>query len=231
MRAALFLLLAWGALLVTPPFDLAAGRGSGRTPQVVFDATTIDFGTVFEGDGVTCVLRCRNVGREEIRLVRSQGSCGCVALVAEPGLRIPAGGARSIQVRFRTEARVGPQRPYVKLWTDEGDEPIVVRLKGFVERVASLEPRAVHAEVAAGEEREAVVRLRFLREVRCPGIDSIGALLRVDPDWESGVLRLRIRAPTAPGPAASEVVVGFDIDGRRHRVTVPVLIAVREGKP
>jgi hypothetical protein len=234
MHRALFLLVAWGAVTLPAPWVGGhwGGPASGGPPSGLrFAETTHDFGTVIEGDDPSHVFRCRNTSATAIRLLRAHGSCGCVAAVLEPETLIQPGAAASVRVVLHTDAKVGSQRAHVRLWTDEGVDPIELRMDGRVERVVSVEPRAVYAELAAGEERSVRVRVEFLRPVAGTSAGTVGSLLRVEPDWEEGQLHLRIRAPAAPGTFQDEVDVGFDLGAERRRLGIPVRITVRrEGK-
>lgn len=235
MHRALFLLVAWGALTLPAPWvgDKRGGPASGGRPSALrFAETARDFGTVIEGDDASHVFRCRNTSATAIRLLRAHGSCGCVAAVLEPETLIQPGATTSIHVVLHTEAKVGDQHAHVRLWTDEGVDPIELRMHGRVDRVVSVEPRAVYAELAAGEERSERVRVEFLRSVAGASAGVVGNLLRVEPDWGEGRLDLRIQAPAMPGAFQDEVDVGFDLGAERRHVRIPVRITVRrDGKP
>lgn len=87
------------------------------------DRSTVDIGSVPQGEPQEAWFVVRNTGTEPMHLLRSKSDCGCTA-VAIDQLPIPPGGHRIVVIDFNGHAAVGPLKRTVQVFTD-GDPPIL----------------------------------------------------------------------------------------------------------
>ncbi len=97
-------------------------------PQLKFDKTEHDFGTINEGDVVETVFSFTNVGKSELIITSAKGSCGCT--VPEwPREPIMPGEEGQIKVKFNSYRKPNLQQKQITLVTntDEGKEILKIR--------------------------------------------------------------------------------------------------------
>lgn len=96
-----------------------------------FEATTIDFGTVFEGTRVTSAIKMNNGGAAPIKVVDVSASCGCTTVESEPSFVLLPGQQRSVAVQLDTANNTGPIEKRVTVFACEGKQrlkfPITMR--------------------------------------------------------------------------------------------------------
>lgn len=107
-----------------------------------FEMTTVDYGTIEQGSDPYRFFKFTNTGNAPLVITNAKGSCGCT-VPTYPKEPVPPGESGEIKVRYDTN-RVGPFTKRVTLTTNVGDEPIVLTIKGKVEKKAE-EPAGVPA--------------------------------------------------------------------------------------
>lgn len=99
-----------------------------------FEETSYDFGTLYEGDDATHEFKFKNIGKDTIKLTRSdvKASCGCTTpkVSEEP---ILANGTGIVSAQYGTQGRVGPFTKTVTVFY-KGNTEKVLMIKGIVER-------------------------------------------------------------------------------------------------
>ncbi len=107
----------------------AAAQKAGAA--IEFETTDHDFGTIpFKGDG-TFEFVFRNTGKEPLLLTNVRSSCGCT--VPEwPKEPINKGKQGVIKVRYNTRIS-GSFAKSISVYTNAGEEPIVLVIRGKVE--------------------------------------------------------------------------------------------------
>lgn len=110
--------------------------------QMEFEATTVDYGTIEQGSDPYRFFNFANTGNAPLVITNAKGSCGCT-VPTYPKEPVPPGESGEIKVRYDTN-RVGPFTKRVTLTTNVGEEPIVLTIKGKVEKKAE-EPAGVPA--------------------------------------------------------------------------------------
>ncbi|MEL7223059.1 MAG: DUF1573 domain-containing protein [Bacteroidota bacterium] len=106
--------------------------------QMVFTETTLDYGTIEQGSDPYRFFQFSNTGNAPLVITNAKGSCGCT-VPTYPKEPIAPGNDGEIKVRYDTN-RVGPFTKRVTLTTNVGDEPIVLTIKGKVEKKAEEAP-------------------------------------------------------------------------------------------
>jgi hypothetical protein len=127
---------------VSPPVESADGH-SGMAPQpnpvsnqlplteIVFDSTTIRFGTVRQGERLDLVYHFRNAGPNPLKIEAIKPSSGAVTATG-PIDTIPPGGEDDIRVFFNTYGTWGDRNTTVSIVYNGNPSVIVLTLKGHV---------------------------------------------------------------------------------------------------
>lgn len=145
-RISLFLVLALGlsisltAQTTVAPAEQAVETPSTEGPQMVFTSMEVDYGTIEQGSDPYRFFQFTNSGTAPLVITNAKGSCGCT-VPTYPKEPILPGNDGEIKVRYDTN-RVGPFTKRVTLTTNAGEEPIVLTIKGKVEK-APEEPAGV----------------------------------------------------------------------------------------
>ena len=111
-------------------------------PNMKFEVTEIDYGTIEKGSDPLRVFNFVNTGTEPLIIKHAKGSCGCT-VPKYPKEPILPGESSKIEVRYDTK-RVGPFSKTVTLTTNEIAQKRVLRIKGKVNKPAP-EPEAIPA--------------------------------------------------------------------------------------
>ena len=138
-------LFSIGILILTSMFSLAqeATPAAGETkanpnaPEVVFEQTTHDFGTIQKGDECSYEFKFKNAGKEPLILSNCQASCGCTTPVC-PKEPVVSGGAGSIKVKYDSN-RVGVFSKTISITSNAKNSPVVLTIKGKVDAPAQEE--------------------------------------------------------------------------------------------
>lgn len=83
------------------------------------EATTIDFGRVFEGSKVTCPLKLTNTSGRAVKVVDVSTSCGCTTIESETEFTLQPGEEKSITIQLSTSGNTGPMEKRVTVFTNE----------------------------------------------------------------------------------------------------------------
>lgn len=97
-----------------------------------FESVVIDYGDIEQGSEPLRVFTFENVGTEPAIIKNAKGSCGCTVPVW-PKEPIMMGEKSQIEVRYDTK-RIGKFTKTVKLTTNYSDSPIVLTIKGNVNK-------------------------------------------------------------------------------------------------
>lgn len=108
-------------------FTLAAQSG----PKMTFEDTTVDYGTIEQNADPFRVFTFTNTGNAPLVITNAKGSCGCT-VPTYPKEPIAPGAKAEIKVRYDT-SRVGPFTKRITINTNEGEEPVVLTIKGKVD--------------------------------------------------------------------------------------------------
>jgi hypothetical protein len=124
------------ALLFVAGMSLT-GYAQSNGPEITFEETTIDYGTIAEKSDGTREFVFRNTGNEPLIIERAQGSCGCT--VPEwPRDPIMPGQENKIKVTYDTR-RLGAISKSVRIYSNatntDAQGVTTLRIKGKVEKV------------------------------------------------------------------------------------------------
>ncbi len=99
-------------------------------PEITFDKTVHDYGTVpYKGDG-KCEFKFTNTGKEPLILTNVRSSCGCT-VPKWPREPILPGQSEVIHVEYKTN-RIGRINKTVTVQSNAENSAVVLRIKGEV---------------------------------------------------------------------------------------------------
>lgn len=99
-------------------------------PKMTFESTTVDYGTIAQSSEPLRVAKFTNTGDEPLVITNAKGSCGCT-VPKWPKEPIMPGESAQIEIRYDTK-RVGPINKTVKITTNEGGDPVVLKVVGKI---------------------------------------------------------------------------------------------------
>ncbi len=127
----LFVMLVAFASFVVAQTDATTPVKVGG-PNMKFESLEVDYGTIDQGADPIRVFKFTNVGTEPLVIKSAKGSCGCT-VPTYPKEPILPGASNEIKVKYDTN-RPGPFTKRVTLTTNVGEEPIVLTIKGVVNK-------------------------------------------------------------------------------------------------
>ncbi|MEA3448211.1 MAG: DUF1573 domain-containing protein [Bacteroidota bacterium] len=101
-------------------------------PGISFDKTEHDYGTIERKSNGDCTFTLTNSGTKALILTNVQSSCGCAA-VEWPHRPIKPGQNKTLTIRYDTR-RVGSFSKSIKVYSNATDAPVVLSIKGTVEK-------------------------------------------------------------------------------------------------
>ena len=100
-------------------------------PQISFNETQINFGTIEQGESFEHDFKFTNTGDAPLLINAAKGSCGCT--VPEwPKEQIAPGAEGNIHVKFNSRGKRGNQHKTVTLTTNAEPAQVVLHLNGTV---------------------------------------------------------------------------------------------------
>jgi hypothetical protein len=103
-----------------------------NAPEITFEKTTHDYGTVVYGGDGTCFFKFTNTGKEPLILQQPQSSCGCT-VPTWPKEPVLPGESNEIKVTYNTK-KVGPINKTVTVRSNAKNNTVVLRIAGKVEQ-------------------------------------------------------------------------------------------------
>lgn len=121
-----------------------APSASLAQPKIVVDKTEIDLGTIYNGDNKSAKIVLKNGGKDTLRIMAIQPSCGCTT-VKEPKQALGPGESDVAEVAFNsTGYRGGVIKHFVVVSNDPRSPNLTIALKADVRE--ELEP-VTHSSV------------------------------------------------------------------------------------
>lgn len=103
-------------------FSLATAVAQTSGPQLVWEKSTHDFGTVQEGSVVSHTFQFTNKGKEPLILTAVQPTCGCTVPNDWPKDPILPGGMGKITVSFNSSGRAGNNTKVIRVVSNASNE-------------------------------------------------------------------------------------------------------------
>ncbi len=118
--------LLLGANIYAQDGDVAPAEG----PVMDMESVDVDYGTIDQHSDPLRKVNFTNTGTEPLVIKNARGSCGCTVPLY-PKEPIMPGESDVIEIRYDTK-RLGPFSKTVKITTNEGNDPIVLKVHGKV---------------------------------------------------------------------------------------------------
>jgi len=109
-------------------------------PKMTFEQTTVDYGEIEQNSDPLRTFKFMNDGSEPLIIKHAKGSCGCT-VPKYPKEPIMPGENAVIEVRYDTK-RLGPFNKSIRLTTNVKDQPIMLYIKGKVNKAPAGLPAA-----------------------------------------------------------------------------------------
>ena len=108
-----------------------------NAPEITFEETIHDFGTLQKGDECAFEFKFKNTGKEPLILANCQASCGCTT-PACPKEPIGPGMSSSVKVKYDSN-RVGIFTKTITVTSNAKNSPVTLTIKGKIEGPAQEE--------------------------------------------------------------------------------------------
>jgi hypothetical protein len=111
------------------------GNENPNQASFKFHDEEFNFKTIKQGESVNHEFTFTNTGKEPLVIANAQGSCGCT-VPTWPKEPIAPGATGVIKVTFNSAGKMGMQDKTVTLNSNAKQNPMVLHLKGNVEKPA-----------------------------------------------------------------------------------------------
>jgi hypothetical protein len=108
-----------------------AANESADKPEITFEETNFDFGTIKEGSKVTHAFKFKNTGKADLIIGDARGNCGCT-VPKYPTQPIEPGESGVIDVEFNSAGKHGKQNKTVSLVTNSIPSTKILTITGEV---------------------------------------------------------------------------------------------------
>ena len=108
-------------------------------PAFKFETETINYGKIISGSDGVRVFEFTNIGKSPLIISRVQASCGCT-VPKKPDQPIMPGEKCKIEVSYDTK-RLGGFSKAITIFSNAKNERKMVKIRGYVEKNASLEKK------------------------------------------------------------------------------------------
>ena len=124
-----FVLLIFAAFTLQAQ-DVQPVPADPNAPEISFDKTVHDYGTIVQGSDGTCEFKFTNTGKEPLILQKPVSSCGCT-VPTWPQEPVLPGKSDVIKVTYATH-NVGPINKTVTVTSNAKTARVVLSIKGNV---------------------------------------------------------------------------------------------------
>ncbi len=114
------------------PVEPSVAVPSGPLTTMEFEASTLNFGTVIDGEIVNRTFKFKNTGSEPLIISDAKGSCGCT-VPQKPTAPIAPGENGEITVQFNSKGKMGQRNQKVTVTANTNPAQTFVYLNGTVE--------------------------------------------------------------------------------------------------
>jgi hypothetical protein len=108
-----------------------ATNESAEKPEITFEETNFDFGTIEEGSKVIHAFKFKNTGEADLIIGDARGNCGCT-VPKYPTQPIAPGESGVIDVEFNSAGKHGKQNKTVSLVTNSIPSTKILTITGEV---------------------------------------------------------------------------------------------------
>ncbi len=109
-------------------------KNDANYPQIQFDKTLVDLGTIKEDAIVERAFEFTNTGNADLVIIDVKGSCGCT-VPTKPSEPIKPGKRGKISVKYTAKNKVGPQKPTITVISNAQHTVEKLKLETWVEQI------------------------------------------------------------------------------------------------
>ncbi|MFH1298101.1 MAG: DUF1573 domain-containing protein [Bacteroidota bacterium] len=118
-----------------------------NAPEITFEKTVHDYGTILKGSNGTCEFQFTNTGKEPLILSKPVSSCGCT-VPTWPQEPILPGKSDVIRVTYNTN-NIGPINKTVTVYSNAPSNKVMLSIKGQVVAAPAETVPEKHNDVGA----------------------------------------------------------------------------------
>lgn len=124
--------ILFSTLLLVGFITLGNSQEDASGPIMSFETLTVDYGEIVQHSDPLRVAKFTNTGDEPLVISNARGSCGCT-VPQWPKEPVMPGETSQIEIRYDTK-RLGKINKTVTITTNQGSEPVVLRVKGQISK-------------------------------------------------------------------------------------------------
>jgi len=133
------LLISLTTLTAFSQEEINTNQDTKDIPEIYFENTTFDYGTIeYKGNG-TCEFTFKNTGKEPLLLTNVKASCGCTT-PTWPKEPIKKGKKGTIVVKYNTKI-IGAFTKSVRVYSNAKTTPVTLKITGTVAKPQVEESR------------------------------------------------------------------------------------------
>jgi len=110
-----------------------AEKPDGPLPELTFDVTEHDFGTIQEGEVVTKQFTFTNTGEAPLIITNASSSCGCTVPKFMKDTPIAPGETGEIEVKYNSRGKKNQDNKTVRITANTWPTVSKINIKAFVE--------------------------------------------------------------------------------------------------
>lgn len=110
--------------------EINTNQDSKNMPEIYFEETTYNYGTIEQNSDGTCEFEFKNTGKEPLLLTNVRASCGCTT-PTWPKNPIKKNRKGTIVVKYNTRIK-GPFSKTIRVYSNAKTSPVTLTIKGKV---------------------------------------------------------------------------------------------------
>jgi hypothetical protein len=110
--------------------EIKTNQDTKNMPEIYFEETTHNYGTIEQGGNGTCEFTFKNTGKEPLLLTNVRASCGCTT-PTWPKSPIKKGKKGTIVVKYNTKIK-GSFTKTIRVYSNAKTSPITLKITGTV---------------------------------------------------------------------------------------------------
>ena len=238
MRSAIIVLvLALSAALGVAVPGAAYADSNRQQGNLKFEASSIDFGSVYRGSQLSHRFRFTNAGAGLLTVQGVHAACGCTAVEVEKGKKYQPGESGFVEVKFDTTDFAGSVVKVVTVMSNEKLLPDrTLTLKAFVKTEIEADPPL--ADFGDTNSRESAVKTVRIKAIQAEGgtatkldvkdlaFNASALDATIAKDGDGWLLTIKLKPGLAPG-FLKETVVIRNNSRYLKELPVPVRATVR----
>lgn len=123
--------------------DTAQTNSYLRPPEIYFENTIQNFGTIYQGQKTSKIFSFYNIGDKPLIIEEIKNSCGCTAATSSAPEIMP-GGSGEIEVTFDSTGRLGRQSKSIYVYSNDPNEKVSkFTINGFIKTVLHISPSSL----------------------------------------------------------------------------------------